>query len=80
MPFRFLSPLSDGTIADFAVEAMFLDRAFEQFKASNPGNGWFAIWCDLRLAGYARVDEDGAALTDLKTEPPSHANPFACGD
>ncbi|MDG3006424.1 hypothetical protein [Paludisphaera mucosa] len=80
MTFRFLSPGHDGAVDDFAVEAITLGAAFEQFKASNPGHGWYAVWCGRRLAGHVRIDEDGAELVDLKTEPPSHANPFACGD
>jgi hypothetical protein len=54
--------------------------AFEQFKASPQPPGWYAVWCGLRLAGHILVEEDGAKLVDLKTESPSHANPFACGD
>ena len=79
MTFRFLAPLSGGTLADFAVEAMFLDRAFEQFKASSPTHGWYAVWCGLRLAGHVRVDKDGAELVDMKTEPPPQHS-LACGD
>jgi hypothetical protein len=79
MDFRFIAPLSGGTIADITIDAMFLDRAFEQFKASNPAPGWFAVWCGLRLAGHVRVDVDGALLTDLKTEPPRQQS-LACGD
>ena len=80
MTYRFLAPLPDGTLADFAVEALTLQAAFEQFKASPRAPGWYAVWCGLRLAGHVVVDEDGPELTDLKTAQPSHANPFACGD
>ena len=80
MPFRFISPNSDGGFTDLTIEALTLRDAFQRFKAGKPGHGWFAIWCGLRLAGYVRIDEDEAELVDLKTEPPSHANPFACGD
>lgn len=78
MTFRFLAPLPNGTVADFAVDAITLGAAFDQFKASNPGRGWYAVWCGRRLAGY--VLPEGPELVDLKTEQPSHANPFACGD
>jgi hypothetical protein len=78
MTYRFLAPLSDGTLADFAVEALTLPTAFEQFKASPRPPGWYAVWCGLRLAGY--VLPEGPELVDLETETPSHANPFACGD
>ena len=77
MDFRFLAPLADDTLADYTVEAITLQAAFEQIKASPRPPGWYAVWCGLRLAGHVRAEEE---LVDLKTEPPSHANPFACGD
>ena len=83
MTFRFLCPGPDGTVADFIVEAITLGAAFDQFKANHwtpETTGTFALWCGRRLAGYVRIDDDGPVLTDLKTEAPSHANPFACGD
>ena len=80
MPYRFLAPLHDGTLADFAIEALSLNAAFEQFKASPRPEGWYAVWWGLRLAGHVVVDEEGVELVDLGTAMPSHANPFACGD
>jgi hypothetical protein len=80
MTYRFLAPLPHDTLADFVVEGLTLQAAFEQFKASPRPSGWYAVWCGLRLAGHVRADEDGPELVDLNTETPSHANPFACGD
>ena len=60
MPFRFLAPLADGTLADVTVEAITLQAAFERFKASPRPPGWYAVWCGLRLAGHVRVDEERA--------------------
>ena len=83
MPFRFLCPGPDGAVSDFAVDALTLPDAFQRFAANHwkPGmTGTFAVWCGRRLAGHVRIDEGGPVLTDMKTEPPSHANPFACGD
>lgn len=80
MTFRFLAPLPDGAPADITVEAITLGAAFDTFKVSPRPPGWHAVWCGVRLAGHVRIDDDGAELVDLKAEPPSHANPFACGD
>jgi hypothetical protein len=76
MRFRFLSPLNDGIIADFAVEAPSLRAAYKLFTASKPATGSYAVWCGLRLAGYLLP---GPRLVEVEPEP-SHANPFACGD
>ena len=76
MTFRFLSPLHDGTIADFAVEASSLRAAYKLFRANNPATGTYAVWCGLRLAGHVLL---GRRLVEIEPEP-SHGNPFACGD
>jgi hypothetical protein len=81
MPFRFIRPNSDGSLTDVTIEASTLLTAFELFMHHHPGlRGWFAVWCGVRLAGYVHEGEESLVLTDLKTEPPSYANPFACGD
>ena len=79
MDFRFLAPLSDGTLADVTVGAITLRAAFEKFTTTTRPHGWYAVWCGLRLAGHVRVDEEGAELVDLKTEPPRQQS-LACGD
>jgi hypothetical protein len=76
MPFRFLSPLHDGTIADFSVEASSRRAAYKLFRASNPATGSYAVWCGLRLAGHVLP---GPKLVEIEPEP-SHGNRFACGD
>jgi hypothetical protein len=76
MTFRFLSPLHDGTIADFTIEAASLRAAYKLFTASKPATGCYAVWCGLRLAGHVLP---GPRLMEIEPEP-SHGNPFACGD